>query len=130
MFQLQELCVQYWASPGDRRGKKYAEFSVHTIEQDQNTGYTVQRLGVTDSRVSGEGGKQEGESSFWSRHSGVNVSSPHVQTGQEHQVVQFQIPVWAADGTCMAPLILVDTIHQIAVAQRKSGNKPIVVHGR
>ena len=45
-------------------------------------------------------------------------------------MVQFQIPVWAANGTCTAPLILVDTLHQITVAQRKSGNKPIVVHGR
>ena len=56
VFQLQELCARYWAGPRDRRGRTYAEFSVHTIEQQHNTGYTTRRMGVTDSRVSGEEG--------------------------------------------------------------------------
>ena len=56
MFQLQELCAQYWAGPRDRRGRTYAEFSIHTIEQQHNTGFTTRRMGVTDSRVSGEAG--------------------------------------------------------------------------
>lgn len=60
VFQLQEMCAQYWPGPRNRRGKTYAEFSVHTIEQQHNTGYTTRKMGVTDSRVSGEE-----ESLFW-----------------------------------------------------------------
>ena len=52
------------------------------------------------------------------------------QTGRERQVVHFQVTVWSEDDVCSSPSTLVEAIHHIQAAQRKSGNKPIVVHGR
>ena len=37
---------------------------------------------------------------------------------------------WSAEGLCSNPMALVHVIDQMGVAQRRTGNKPIVVHGR
>ena len=37
---------------------------------------------------------------------------------------------WSAEGLCSNPQALIHVIDQMGVAQRRTGNKPIVVHGR
>jgi hypothetical protein len=45
-------------------------------------------------------------------------------------VTQFQVDEWSAEGLCSNPQALIHVIDQMGVAQRRTGNKPIVVHGR
>ena len=37
---------------------------------------------------------------------------------------------WSAEGLCSNPQALIHVIDQMGVVQRRTGNKPIVVHGR
>ena len=53
-----------------------------------------------------------------------------MQSGQIQKVTQFQVDEWSAEGLCSNPQALVHVIDQMGVAQRRTGNKPIVVHGR
>ena len=52
------------------------------------------------------------------------------QSGQVQKVTQFQVEQWSTEGLCSNPKALIDVIDQMGVVQRKTGNKPIVVHGR
>ena len=45
-------------------------------------------------------------------------------------MVQFQLKGWTSDGTCVNPDVIIEVLDRISVVQRKSGNKPILVHGR
>ena len=53
-----------------------------------------------------------------------------LQSGQEHKVTQFQMSCWTADGLCTSPPAIIAVIEQVLMIQRRTGNKPIVVHGR
>ena len=53
-----------------------------------------------------------------------------LQSGQEHKVTQFQMSYWTAEGLCTSPPAIMAVIEQVLVIQRRTGNKPIVVHGR
>ena len=52
------------------------------------------------------------------------------KSGQVQKLTQFQVDQWSADGLCSNPQALVHVIDQMGVAQRRTGNKPIVVNGR
>ena len=52
------------------------------------------------------------------------------KSGQVQKLTQFQVDQWSAEGLCSNPQALVHVIDQMGVAQRRTGNKPIVVHGR
>ena len=45
-------------------------------------------------------------------------------------MTQFQVEHWSAEGLCSNKQALVHVINEMGVAQRRAGNKPIVVHGR
>ena len=67
----------------------------------------------------------------------LHISTPctvslHIflQSGQEHKVTLFQMSCWTADGLCTSPPAIMAVIEQVLVIQRRTGNKPIVVHGR
>ena len=51
------------------------------------------------------------------------------QSGQVQKVTQFHIENWSGEGMCSNSRALIDVIDQMGVVQRRSGNKPIVVHG-
>ena len=53
-----------------------------------------------------------------------------LQSGQEHKVTLFQMSCWTPDGLCTSPPAIMAVIEQVLVIQRRTGNKPIVVHGR
>ena len=52
------------------------------------------------------------------------------KSGQVLKLTQFQVEQWSAEGLCSNPQVLIHVIDQMGVAQRRTGNKPIVVHGR
>ena len=45
-------------------------------------------------------------------------------------MTQFQVEEWSAEGLCFNPKALINVIDQMGVVQRRTGNKPTVVHGR
>lgn len=53
-----------------------------------------------------------------------------VQSRKLNKVTQFQLKDWRSDGTCSNLGTLIEVIDHMAVAQRRSGNRPILVHGR
>ena len=70
-------------------------------------------------------------------HMALHISTPctvslHIflQLVQEHKVTQFQMSCWTAEGLCTSPPAIMAVIEQVLVIQRRTGNKPIVVHGR
>ena len=60
----------------------------------------------------------------------IYAVSLHVQSGQEHKVTQFQMSCWTPEGLCTSPSAIMAVIEHMLVIQRRTGNKPIVVHGR
>ena len=58
----------------------------------------------------------------------ATVSLP--QSGQEHKVTQFQMSCWTTEGLCTSPPAIMAVLDHVLVIQRRTGNKPIVVHGR
>ena len=53
-----------------------------------------------------------------------------LQSGQDHKVTQFQMSCWTPEGLCTSPPAIMAVIENVLVIQRRTGNKPIVVHGR
>ena len=49
---------------------------------------------------------------------------------QVQKVTQFLLEQWSTEGLCSNPQALVGIIDQISVVQRRTGNKPYIVHGR
>ncbi len=45
------------------------------------------------------------------------------------KVTHFMMTNWADDGTCQEPKNLMKMIDQLFIAQRRTGNKPLVIHG-
>ena len=45
-------------------------------------------------------------------------------------LTQFQVKQWSAESLCSNPQALIHVINQMGVVQRRTGNKPIVAHGR
>ena len=44
-------------------------------------------------------------------------------------VTHFMMTNWTAAGTCTEPKAVMKMIDQLLIAQRRTGNKPIVIHG-
>jgi len=59
-----------------------------------------------------------------------NHLSSTLQSGQVHKVTQFQMSCWIPEGLCTSPRAIIDIIEQVLVIQRRTGNRPVVVHGR
>ena len=47
-----------------------------------------------------------------------------------HKVTQFQLGSWNSEGLCTDTRALMELIEEVGVAQRRSGNCPIVIHGK
>ncbi len=45
------------------------------------------------------------------------------------KVVQFQMTNWSRDGICSDPKTVMKMIDQLLIVQRRTGNKPILIHG-
>ena len=52
------------------------------------------------------------------------------KSGQVHKMTQYQVKEWTAEGVGSNKRAVVDIIDQLSVVQRRTGNKPIVVHGK
>ena len=52
------------------------------------------------------------------------------QSGKAHQVSQFHIVNWNADGRCSNLKTITDVIEEVTKVQMRTGNNPIVVHCR
>ena len=63
-------------------------------------------------------------------HNMHTFSTHYLQSGEDHKVTQFQMSGWTAEGLCTSPSAVMAVIEQVLVIQRRTGNKPIVVHGR
>ena len=46
------------------------------------------------------------------------------------KVTQFQLSCWSREGLCEDPVLFMEFIEVVGVAQRRSGNQPLVVHGK
>ena len=112
-----ERCVQYWPTEGD--STEYGEFLVTTVKLHKNEGYTQRVLNVTSPKVR----PHPHTCTCWS-------CDVHLQSRRLQKVVQFQLKGWTAEGLCSNPGMLIEVIDHMTVIQRKSGNKPILVHGR
>ena len=58
-----------------------------------------------------------------------SLLSTFLQLGKAHQVMQFLISNWTADGLSSHMNTAISMIEQIAKLQRKTGNNVITVHG-
>ena len=45
------------------------------------------------------------------------------------KVTHFMLTDWDTDGFCSEPKAVMKMIDQLLIAQRRTGNKPIVMHG-
>ena len=45
------------------------------------------------------------------------------------RVTQFQMAGWSQDGVCLNPPALMKLIDQLMIAQRRTGEGPVIVHG-
>ena len=52
-----------------------------------------------------------------------------LQSRVEHKVTQYQVGHWTAKGLNSQPSAIIETIDEMSVVQRKTGNMPIVIHG-
>ena len=105
--------------------RQYGEVSVRTVNRQQMRDYTIHRMTLTDRRVS------------YKCSSGLfhanNIAYAHtivLKSGAKREVMQYQLTAWTEDDLWSSPPSLLEAIHHIKAAQRKSPNKPIVVHGR
>ena len=46
------------------------------------------------------------------------------------RVIQFQMAGWSQDGVCINPVAFMKLLDKLMIAQRRTGDKPIIVHGR
>ena len=61
----------------------------------------------------------------------MNNYCPNLQSGKtQHQVTQFHIRNWNPQGKCSNPQIIITVMEEIYKVQRRTDNKPIVVHCR
>ena len=49
-------------------------------------------------------------------------------SGKPHQVTQFQILNWNSQGKCSYPQTIITVVEEVNKVQRRTDNKPIVVH--
>ena len=52
------------------------------------------------------------------------------QSGVSHEVTQFQILNWSSQGKCSYPQTIITVVEEVNKVQRRTDNKPIVVHCR
>ena len=58
------------------------------------------------------------------------LPSPTFQSGKAHQVIQFHIHNWRPDGHCSNFRAVTDVIEEVGKVQRRTGNRPILIHCR
>ena len=54
----------------------------------------------------------------------------YLQSGKPHQLTQFQIQNWDPQGRCSNPQAITAVVEEVFKVQRRTDNKPIVVHCR
>jgi protein tyrosine phosphatase len=91
--------VCYQYWPG-QTSQSYGEFRVELMSEEINDGYVMRTFCIQQSKL-----------------------------GKAHQVMQFQISNWTADGLSSHINTVISMIEQIAKLQRKTGNNVITIHG-
>ena len=125
-----EICAQYWPTYVGT-ATKHGEFTVSTESISEKDEITKRVITISDNKV-------------WCMKSShciyshvvmmtitiVMMICMHVQCGRVHKFTQFEIKQWTSDNLCSTPKVITDVINQMNSVQRRTGNKPIVVHGR
>jgi len=132
------VCHQYWPTGDTRRGQKYGEFHVSVLQITQQDGFIQRMLSVTNPKVRDEQVCRWVEYALLTSYSVSECSytAPYnhlsyaLQSGQVHKMTQFQMSCWTPEDLCTSPRAIVDIIEQVLVIQRRTGNRPVVVHGR
>ena len=98
--------------------KKYGEYSVAIVKSTENDGYVERIISITD---------KVGILKYC-----FLLTSYHFfpQSGKPHQVTQFQILNWNSQGKCSCPQTIITVVEEVNKVQRRTDNKPIVVHCR
>ena len=61
----------------------------------------------------------------------MHVYGSYLQSGKtQHQVTQFQIQNWSPPGKCSNSQTIITVVEEVFKVQRRTDNKPIVVHCR
>ena len=121
-----EVCAQYWPTSVENGIMSFGEFIVKTSNADTNEETTRRVISITNNKVEAHHTKNEQHLELV-----LAIHFPFCfQSEEVHKVTQFQLANWNTDGTCSNPQTLIDVIDQMNSIQRRTGNKPIVVHGR
>ena len=107
------MCYQYWP---DTEMKRQGDLAVEVVKNTKNDGYVERIITVTD--------KVE---NFWFL---LILYHFFPQSGKPHQVTQFQILNWNSQGKCSYPQTIITVVEEVNKVQRRTDNKPIVVHCR
>ena len=117
---IQEVCYQYWPGVGSQR---FGEFTVELLGEERLQGFVLRTLSAKTSQVILTQHLMQGYQAWcW--------VAPFLQSGSPHQVKQFHITNWAFDCCCSNLSTLTDVIERVARVQRRTGNRPIVIHCR
>ena len=111
----QESSCRYWPESGE---KKFGEFNVVLLDQEECPGYTIRKLSIQMKKVL---------LALVLSKNGYS-SQPTVEQKPLQQVTHFHITNWDADGQCSNLKSITDVIENVSIAQRRTGNNPIVVH--
>ena len=126
MFLVQ-LCAQYWSEETDGFDRQYGELSIRTVQFQRMSACAIHTMTVKNRRVSALVCNNHTHTLFTPPQTHTHTHS--CQTGKQREVVQFQVTTWTDDNISSSPPSLVEAIHHIRAAQRKSANKSIIVHG-
>lgn len=55
--------------------------------------------------------------------------SPTIQNEHMRRITQFHMTNWTDEGLCDNPKAIMQIIDEVFLIQRRTGNKPIVIHG-
>ena len=111
----QESSCHYWPESGE---KKFGEFNVVLLDQEECPGYTIRKLSIQMKKVL---------LALVLSKNGYS-SQPTVEQKPLQQVTHFHITNWDIDGQCSNLKSITDVIENVSIAQRRTGNNPIVVH--
>lgn len=54
----------------------------------------------------------------------------NIQSGDKHKVTQYQIGRWTVEGLNSKPSAILEVVAKLSVVQRRTGNRPMLIHGR
>ena len=110
------MCVTSTGQTVRSKGKE--TLAVEVVKSTKNDGYVERIISITD-----KVGILKYCFLFTSYHF-------FPLSGKPHQVTQFQILNWNSQGKCSYPQTIITVVEEVNKVQRRTDNKPIVVHCR